>query len=93
MPKNGKKSKTEIYKRNVRTFHITDSNLTLLDEISNVLLSEPNLTKLINFALDKWLKPSLKEYKKAKNPEDQNQIIFKLTKEVKEYANTEETFR
>lgn len=93
MPEKEKLSKTEIYKQNLRTFFITELNLKMLSELTDTLFSEPTLTKMINFALDNTFKPMLEDINKAKNPADKNQLIIKYTKEVKEYASTEETFR
>lgn len=80
--------------KNKKTFYITDSNLYTLTEIGKLLVSEPTMTKLVNYAVDNVLATWLKTYKiEAKTPKQQDDLNLNLTKEVKKYANTEEKIR
>ena len=80
--------------KNKKTFYITDSNLDILNEIGELLVSEPTMTKLVNYAIDNVLATWLKAYKiEAKTPAQQEKSNFNLTKEVKKYANSEEKIR
>lgn len=81
------------YRKNVRSIFFTNNNLELINSISKRMLSEKNITKLTNYLVHIGLSTIQDEYKKAKTPDQKEQIMFDLTKEVKKYANTEEKFR
>jgi hypothetical protein len=88
MPK--EQTKTEKYHANMRTFYLTDSNLNIIKLLNEIILSSPNMTKLINYALDGCLGKIAKNINKSKTPKERENKIVKFTMEVKEYANTEE---
>lgn len=93
MPKINKPKKLQNQK-NKRTFYITDSNLGILQELENHILSEPNWTKLINYVIDSVLGTWLKTYEiEAKTPAQKDKLNLNLTKEIKKYASTEKSFR
>lgn len=87
-----KKQKQE--QKNKKSFYITDSNLDTLIEIGKLLVSEPTMTKLVNYAVDLVLVTWLKTYKiEAKTPKQQNDLNLNLSNEVKKYAISEERIR
>lgn len=88
-----KEKKIIEYQKNKRTFSFTNKNLELFDIVSKNMLSEKNLTKLVNYLVHLGLSVIVDEFKKAKTPDQKDKIMTDLTKEVKKYANTEEKFR
>lgn len=87
-------SKTKQNQKNKRTFYITNSNLEILNELGDILISEPTHTKLVNYAIDSVLATWLKAYKiEAKTPAQKEKSNFNLSNEVKKYATSEESFR
>lgn len=85
-----KKTKTEEYRANMRTYYLTNTNLNIIKTLNEMILSAPNMTKLINFGLNKCLGKILAEINKSKTPKDRENKIVKFTMKVKKYANTEE---
>ena len=57
-----KETKSDKYRKNKRTYSFTEQNLMVLDQVGDLLISEKNLTKLVNFAIDQSLGTWLKTY-------------------------------
>lgn len=85
-----KKTKTQKYIANMRTYFISDKNLNVIKTLNEMIISSPNMTKLVNFAIDRNLGKTLKKINDAKTPKERENIIVKFSMEVKKYANTEE---
>ena len=81
-------------RKNIKCFYLTDSNLNVLKEIGEILISDATMTKLVNYAIDTVLATWLKTYQiEAKTPAQKEKINFNLSNEVKKYATSEEKFR
>ncbi len=85
------KTKTEMYRAQMRSFYMTTNNLNTLKTLNDLILSAPNRTKLVNFAIEKTLGKWLGRINKAKTPKERENLIVKFTMEVKEYANKEDS--
>ena len=86
-----KQTKTEKYKGNMRTYFFSDKNLNIIKTLNEMMISAPNITKLVNFGLDQSLGKTLKRIMDAKTSKERETLIIKFTMEVKKYANTEES--
>lgn len=86
-----KQTKTQKYKANMRTYYHSDNNLNIVKTLNEMILSAPNITKLINFGINQSLGKTLKRIMDAKTSKERETLIVKFTMEVKKYANTEES--
>lgn len=85
-----KKTKTQKYVANMRTYYLTDENLNILKTLNELILSAPNRTKLVNFAIDQVLGKIYSGIDNAKTPKERENKIVKFTREIKKYADNEE---
>lgn len=89
-----KKTEKSDRKKNIKCFYITDSNIDVLIELRSLLISEPNMTKLVNYAIDSVLATWQKAYKtEAKTPAQKEKSNFNLSNEVKKYVTSEKNIK